>query len=503
MKNPTLRFSAPFVFARLFIFLVLTGAISRPASAQTPPTNFRVDVSYGTTGQLFVSWDQEGTDTYILQRSASGGSWSTVGCGPNNLASDSTPFGTQVCRDDNGGQGLTGQVIYTYQVAACTSPTNCSSFTQPYWSMPEGSDCTNTGTNPQIPNLTGFKPPPTYLFRRVASDVTNNAQYGRDAHEFAACANATPATQQHQHILLVDLPGSQGTCSYSALMYTAQNLGFDAICVNYDNYTQQETICLASRTQDPAHCFGNISQTKLDYTGDCILNGPNWTAYNCGTDASKTGQLIPYYVMSYWDAVIPRITSMLQYLCDSPATYNQGSTTWSEYLTSPNTCTGSPVWSKIIMGGFSQGGDMATFAAYENTISRVINKSAPPQAALVNNTMTAAAYFTNTPATNIRKIFGLVSTNDTHYSQTPGSPPTSVFQAVWQALGYNLPANNDRELHLSPSNLEVWFGGLSCNGTPSHNFSNSAAVNHGGSGHDDPNYIWNEDIYTFMLLDIN
>jgi hypothetical protein len=285
MHNRTTSVLSSAQIVPVVALLAITTFLTVAASAQTPPTNFRVDVSYGTAGQLFISWDQQGTDTYVLQRATSltSPNWQTVACaGPNSPASDSTPFGTQLCRDNNGGQLLSPQTTYYYQVQACASST-CSAFTSqsaPYTQNdPDASSCT-------LPKVQGLKPPSP--FHLATSAVTQNAQYNLGANEFAACANPTPAPgQSHQHILLAQLPGSGGSCSLSPLMYTAQNLGFDAICVNYDNATEQETICKNSNTADPADCLGNISQTKLDYTGDCILNGPNWTQYNCGLDSSK------------------------------------------------------------------------------------------------------------------------------------------------------------------------------------------------------------------------
>lgn len=146
---------------------------------------------------------------------------------------------------------------------------------------------------------------------------------------------------------------------------------------------------------------------------------------------------------------------------------------------------------------------MSTFMAYRNQVNRVINLSAPPQAVLFNNVMTAASYLGNFSAapTNIRNVFGLVSINDPHYSQTSGTPPNSVYQAVWQSLYYDNPASYDNLWALWPSNIHIPFEGLDCgNDTHSHNFANTAAVNPTGDGHTDPNYIWNEDIYIYMLL---
>ncbi len=55
MKNRTCRVSVPSVFASLFMLLALAVAFPRPASAQlAAPKHLRVDISDGTTGQLFV-----------------------------------------------------------------------------------------------------------------------------------------------------------------------------------------------------------------------------------------------------------------------------------------------------------------------------------------------------------------------------------------------------------------------------------------------------------------
>jgi hypothetical protein len=108
----------------------------------------------------------------------------------------------------------------------------------------------------------------------------------------------------------------------------------------------------------------------------------------------------------------------------------------------------------------------------------------------VNGVMTGAAYFTQmTPVTNIRNIYGFVSVNDPLY-------PSGDYFAVWAALGFTA-ANNDAEEKLNTSTPS----GIICNaGTPSHSFSTSALVSPGG-GHTDTLYIWNEDVYKFLLID--
>ena len=318
-----------------------------------------------------------------------------------------------------------------------------------------------------MPSMVGVETLPAVSL--VSSVVDPAVEFLPNNYEYAYYAS--PAVPR-RNLLLINLPGSDEQCpGAGAFNNTAEKLGFDVICVNYSNLSEQIVMCQG----DPA-CFGNVSQAKLDATGVCAAPGQS----GCGTDP-KTGQ--PYYLSNPADAITQRISMMLQYL--NTHGYNQNGTNWGNYLSGT-----TPLWQNIVLAGHSQGGVMSTFAAYENVVARAINLSAPPQATLVNGVEVGATYLTNTPATNIRDIYGLVSVYDDLYQQ-------GVFSAVWQLLGFT-PANNDAEVKLNTNNPI----GLNCNsGTPSHNFSTSAPPGPDGNGHDATLYLWNEDIYKFMLID--
>lgn len=268
------------------------------------------------------------------------------------------------------------------------------------------------------------------------------------------------------------LPGSDGSCGtgISHLAATAEKLGFDVICVDYSNVASQDSMC----TGDP-QCFGNVSQAKYNATGPCaVANGTH-----CGVDPN-TGQ--PFVNSNPADGVVERISMMLQYLHNNG--YDQNGTVWSNYLSGT-----TPLWKKMIIGGFSQGGDMGTYSAYQQVVNRAYNLSAPPQATPVNGVMTGATYFSDPKATDIRTFYGFVSTTDDLYQ-------TGVYAAVWTVLGL-IQANNDDEVKLNTANPI----GLNCNaGVPSHNFSTSALVSPDG-GHADPLALWDEDVFKFLLLD--
>jgi Putative Ig domain len=429
-----------------------------PAGALIVPSNFRVDVSVGTTGGLYVSWDQVSAASYYnLQSSltADSGYTPVANCSGPTHGRDATKSGLKICRDG----GRTPGTTYYYEVQACDSTGTCSAFSSPAWNIPVTSDCTAA----QIPPVGDLKTPADYT---IESDtVDNDITFQRTALQHAGFP-ATGVTRRHQ--LFVDLPGSGELCGIGFLAQTAQFMGYDVMCVNYSNAASQESICAG----DPA-CFEAISQSKLDATGPCSV--PNGA--HCGTDP-KTGQ--PYVNSVSADAVTQRISKMLQYL---NANENINGTNWGEYLSGT-----TPIWSKLVLAGHSQGGDMATFTAYKQQVSRAINISGPPQATMVNGVEVGAPYLAGARMTDIRSIYGFVSVNDFRYIE-------GVYAAVWVVLGFTT-ANHDGEEKLDLPNASI---GINCNsGVPSHNFSSSAPTAR-GTGHDDTLYPWFEDIYKFML----
>ena len=426
------------------------------------PTHFRADISDGTTGQLFVSWDSmNGATYYNLRRSTNpnSGYTSVAACsGLANINNTNTTGGMRACRDG----GLIVGTFYYYQVQACYS-NGCSGFSASASNVPVASNCTAA----QMPNMSGVKTPPT--IRLLSSVVDPAIQFLPNNDQFAAYAAPSVPLR---NLLLVTLPGSGGTCGGGGpFSNTAQKLGFDWICVNYSNLSSQDSICAGA-----PDCYGNVSQAKEDATGLCSIPGQS----QCGRDPT-TGQ--PYYLNNPADAITQRISMMLQYL--NTQGYNQNGTNWGNYLSGT-----TPLWQNIVLAGFSQGGSMSTFTAYEQVVARAINLSAPPTATRVNGAEVAATYLTSPKATDIRSIYGFVSVDDGYYQG-------GIYSAVWQVLGFT-EANNDAEEKLNTS-IPI---GLNCNsGIPSHNFSTSAPPGPDGDGHDATLFLWNEDIYKFMLID--
>jgi hypothetical protein len=605
VKKCTYHVSVPFVFASLFA-LAITVVATRSASAQTNPcpspgTNaapiyLRVDIADGTTGKLFVSWQAPGTGsfTYNVCRSTDYSIWQLVtycsGTAPTYNTSRGIADSRLACRDDGGVLARTNTPLnpgttYYYEVQACDNfGLNCGQFTSTAgvnqnYNTPISCNCTPTPTmfNPRMPSMQNLKA--TFGVGVATSAVIGSvyaypfpcpigitcAGSANDRKEFYGYRNAgyyygylqTSATQiPNRATLLVDLPGSGGFCGGGQTV--ARNLGFDTICVNYDNKNQQAAICspgIRGNFQDPtdvANCFSAVSQAKLDWTSYLPKNIDCTNAGNlyCGIDSqnnvtlNKTGA--NYYVASPYDSIKYRISTMLYWLwCNGKDRQTATVTTyWETYLlnsgvpiTEGTACPSqtysmayTPNWSSIILMGWSQGGTMATFAAYIYPVQRVVNLSAPLPATnvMVNGVRepVAASYFGDLPQpANFRSIYGLVSASDNikgvngtvHYAPTYSYSMTySVLQRVWDVMGFNA-ANNDAEVDLNCDVSSVSYSGYCINNplpaldctsaTSSHNFVDwglaNDYLNSNGphNGHADTLYQWNEEIYEYMLID--
>lgn len=456
------KFLSRFMFGfALFSLAACSGGSSSQGGGGSP--NFRVDISTGTTGQLFVSWDEvSGATYYNLQRSTNPNSGYALVDACSGTAGNGytqTSFAFRACRDN----GLSVGTTYYYEVQSCTS-SGCSGFTNAASNVPVASNCSAS----QMPDVSGINTLP--VVKIPANTVDATVQFLPTDNQLAGYSAPNVARRD---TLVVLLPGSGSSCGsggVGAFGQTAEKLGFDIICVDYSNNASQGNIC----SGDP-DCFGNVSQAKFDAAGPC--SAPNGA--HCGTDPT-TGQR--YVNSNPADAVTQRVSMMLQYLNGNG--YNQNGTNWGNYLSGS-----TPLWNKMMIGGFSQGGDMGTYTGYQQIVDRAFNLSAPPQATAVNGVMTAATYFSGPKATNIRNFYGFVSVNDPRYQ-------SGIYAAVWNALGFTA-ANNDAEVKLNTSTPI----GLNCNsGTPSHNFSTSAPVSPDG-GHADTLYLWNEDVFKFMLID--
>lgn len=292
--------------------LALAVLVQYSAFAQSfpppPPQHLRADIADGNSGQLIISWDKvSGAAYYNLQyATSSSGPWSAVAncSGSGNAAVydtpiEDTPFNTEVCRHS----GLQVTNTYYYQVASCNGQNVCSFFvtTMNATNTPISCNCTSAQIPSMIDPSTGGNLVAPHPLRVPTCDTLPqgldcNLLYENNKNEIAAPHNPNNNYNSNQTVLVIWLPGSGSNCGYSAIMYTAQNLGYDAICVNYSNASQQDNIC----SGDP-NCFYYIDKAKFDGTGPCTPG--NMDSQDCGIDP-KTQQ--PFGV-AYYDSVLYRV----------------------------------------------------------------------------------------------------------------------------------------------------------------------------------------------------
>jgi hypothetical protein len=139
--------------------------------------------------------------------------------------------------------------------------------------------------------------------------------------------------------LFVFLPGTGGTPGRSLLLNTAVEQGYRAISLSYPNIPAVAQVCVGSGDR---LCAAKFRQKRVF--------GSNETWAIAGTPA---------------DSIVNRLTKLLQYLAATDK-----NSRWDEYLSGDE-----PRWSRIAVGGQSQGGGMAAFLAKKRVVARVITFS--------------------------------------------------------------------------------------------------------------------------------
>jgi hypothetical protein len=233
MKKRTFRVSFPFVFA---IFMALTVAVSHPVLAQTAPpapTNLRVDISDGTNGQLLITWSEVSAAFYNVYVSTSpSGPWNTSVTNCSGTTPIVVPSNTIICRDS----GLTPGTTYYYQVWACNgtiaspyAPRRLANRTPTITTLPRAAPARALRFLPAVVPSAPVRVPTMTVIPNALDPYPFPCEYGvsgcsDNPNQIAAYANS--AAPSYRSILFVGLPGSGSLCDLSALMYTAENLGF-------------------------------------------------------------------------------------------------------------------------------------------------------------------------------------------------------------------------------------------------------------------------------------
>jgi len=150
--------------------------------------------------------------------------------------------------------------------------------------------------------------------------------------------------------LFVFLPGFSLTPSdYQLVQQEAARLGYHVVGLMYVNNVSLRVACDGS--PDPNSCFED-AHFEIVYGNGLGIDSPI-------VDVNQP------------NSIINRLTKLLQYLDANDPTEG-----WAEFL-----ADGAPKWSKIAVGGHSQGGGNAVMIAKYNVVDRVVMISAVTDAA--------------------------------------------------------------------------------------------------------------------------
>lgn len=200
----------------------------------------------------------------------------------------------------------------------------------------------------------------------VSSSVNLTAQKGGPAIDFSGYktlkvkpSEADPSVKKWDsaHIVYYDktiknnkillwLTGTGGSNNHvpQSFFKTALNQGYRIIALSFMSTPGVSQVCKGDYLSQNVDCAAEFRRKRI-YGDNTFLPIPD----------------------QYQDAIIPRLTKLLQYLSK-----NDKEGVWSQYL---DQNTGKPVWSKIAIVGQSQGGGMAEFIAQHESVARIISFS--------------------------------------------------------------------------------------------------------------------------------
>lgn len=193
--------------------------------------------------------------------------------------------------------------------------------------------------------------------------------------------------------LFVFLPGTAGKPEfYKLIVEAAARRGFHAIGLNYQ--TGLIPVGFTCLVQSDPNCFFNVRSEILT-----------------GEDRSATVSVSPP------NSIVTRLTKAIDYLNRTYPTEG-----WGQYLTS----AGAVDWSKVSVGGHSQGGGHAGLMTKLYSLNRACYFAAPPD--WDTSTRAPASWMTLPNLTAASRQFGFGSPQDP-------SVPYNQLSLNWQALG--------------------------------------------------------------------
>jgi hypothetical protein len=166
-------------------------------------------------------------------------------------------------------------------------------------------------------------------------------------------------------LLYLFLPATSTTpLNYTFIEQAAADLGYHVIGLAYPN--QDTVVGKCNVIWDPKD---PDNMDNYNTRQSCYLNVRQQTIGGVKQD-------ITYTKVSFTDTIYNRLTKLLVYLAD-----NYPDEGWNDFLDD----TGSPVWSRIVVAGHSQGGGNAALIGKLHLVARVVMISSPPDGCFISN----------------------------------------------------------------------------------------------------------------------
>ena len=227
-------------------------------------------------------------------------------------------------------------------------------------------------------------PSPT-LATVTPSSIESGINTAFDDPDYYGTPTGTPKNK-----LFVMLPGTTSKPSnHQFLLLEGASRGYHVLGLMYVNGMTVHQYCAAST--DPA-CFGNVRSEII---------------YGNGTSSLVS--------VSPADSIVGRLTALLTYLASS-----EPSSGWGQYLVN-----GAPAWSKIVVGGSSQGAGHALYLAKGNALAGACAFDSPEDGYSATE---PATWLSQPNATSTSLLYGFTNQDDTIASYA------GVIQA-WSLIG--------------------------------------------------------------------
>jgi hypothetical protein len=212
--------------------------------------------------------------------------------------------------------------------------------------------------------------------------------------------------------LLVFMPGTGGTpWNLRRFLDTASRVGYRAIGLMYDDVPAVNVVCPSDMDVD---CNAHFREKRI-----------------YGTNVTSVIDDLPA------ESIVSRLTELLRYLAKNHP--NDG---WEGYLLPDGTLN----WSRIAVGGHSQGAGMAAFIAKEHQVYRVVLFSSPWDFHAPNQML--SPWLSKPPATPMNRWYAA------YHVREPMAP---LIQRAYAALG--IPPAQIHALTLEPNRSAVSLAG--------------------------------------------